>query len=69
MAFWPLLNGLVPQAVTQPLKCEETLSLVLVIFRKLADASIDSVDLDSCLIRWGSLLVEHEPDEVGLTQL
>jgi hypothetical protein len=64
MALWPLLNDLIPQAVMQAQKCEETLSVALLVFRKLADTSIESVDVESCLLGWGSLLVKHKSQEV-----
>ncbi len=66
MAIWPLLNELIPKAVMQPQKCEETLTVTLLVFRKLADTSIDSVDVESSLLRWGSLLIDHKSqEEVG----
>jgi ubiquitin carboxyl-terminal hydrolase 34 len=69
MALWPLLNTLIAQAVMQPEKCEETLSVALLVFRKLADTSIESVDVENCLLSWGSLLVQHKSQEVyGLTK-
>jgi len=64
MALWPLLNTLVAQAVLQPQKCEETLSVATLVFRKLADTSIESVNVESCLLSWGSLLVQHKSQEV-----
>lgn len=64
MVLWPLLNDLIPKAVKRPDRCEETLALALLIFRKLADTSIESVDVESCLLRWGALLVDHTPQEV-----
>lgn len=63
MALWPLLERLVPKAVLQPQRCEETLTMALLVFRKLADTSIESVDVEGCLLGWGSLLVEHKSHE------
>jgi hypothetical protein len=34
------------------------------VFRKLADTSIESVDVENCLLSWGSLLVQHKSQEV-----
>jgi ubiquitin carboxyl-terminal hydrolase 34 len=66
MTLWPILYDLVPQAVMHPQKCEEALSVTLLVFRKLADTSIDSVNVEKCLTRWGSLLVQHEcREDVG----
>jgi ubiquitin carboxyl-terminal hydrolase 34 len=65
MALWPLLNALISQAVMQPQKCDETLSVALLVFRKLADTSIESVDVESSLFGWGSLLVQHKSQEVN----
>jgi hypothetical protein len=64
MAIWPLLNELIPQAVMQPQNCEEALSVVLLVFRKLADTTVESVDIEGSLLRWGSLLVQHKSREV-----
>jgi hypothetical protein len=65
MALWLLLNDLIAQAVMQPQMCEETLSVALLVFRKLADTSIESVDVETCLLSWGSLLVKHKSQEVN----
>jgi ubiquitin carboxyl-terminal hydrolase 34 len=65
MFLWPILVDLIPHAVKIPVKCEETLSLALQIFRKLADTSVDSVDVQGCLINWGTLLVNHTSHEVS----
>jgi ubiquitin carboxyl-terminal hydrolase 34 len=65
MFFWPLLADLIPQAVVQPRQCEEILSVALHVFRKLADTFIESVDIESCLVKWGALLVGYEAQEVG----
>lgn len=62
-AFWPLVYDLILPAVSCPDKCEETLSVALLVFRHLAEASVTSVDLNACLSQWGSLLVEHTSQE------
>jgi len=62
-AFWPLVYDLILPAVSFPDKCEETLSVALLVFRHLAEASVTSVDLNACLSQWGSLLVEHTSQE------
>lgn len=67
MALWPLLNDLIAQAAMQAQNCEETMSVALLVFRKLADTSIESVDMETCLLSWGSLLVEHKSEEVNYT--
>lgn len=61
--FWTPLAGLIPQAARLPTKGEETLSLGLVVFRKLADTSIGYLDLPCYLLQWGSLLARHKSKE------
>jgi ubiquitin carboxyl-terminal hydrolase 34 len=62
-AFWPLLNKLVPRSRYHSDRCDEALSVVLVVFRKLAGTSVDSVDLNACLTAWGGLLAAHKSQE------
>lgn len=62
-AFWPLLFALIPSAVAFPDRCEETFSAARTVFRTLAEASVANVDLNACLLQWGSLLLEHTPEE------
>lgn len=67
-AFWPILYDLIPPAMLLPDKCEETLSVALLVFRNLADASTEGVNLKTCLFQWGSLLVKHTSQEtIGFT--
>ncbi|KFX98867.1 hypothetical protein V490_02068 [Pseudogymnoascus sp. VKM F-3557] len=67
-AFWPLLRDLVPSAVSLPEQCEEAFSVALLVFRNLAESSVGSVDIDSSLFQWGSLLTQHTAQEtVGTT--
>lgn len=65
MFFWPLLADLIPQAVMKPQNCEEILSAALHVFRKLADSFIESIDIQSCLLKWGELLANYKAQEVS----
>lgn len=62
-ALWPNLWDLIPSAVATPDRCEESLSLALLVFKELAEASDNSINLEHCLFRWGELLVNHSSQE------
>ena len=64
VAFWPMVRDLIPNAVTQPQTCDETFTLCHQLFKKLADTSIDSIDLDELVHQWSELLLSHTPNEV-----
>lgn len=61
--FWPTVWDLLPQAVSQPSKCEEVLSLCLQLLRKLVETDSSKVDLPACLAQCGQLLMSHTPME------
>ncbi|KAI9742649.1 MAG: Ubiquitin carboxyl-terminal hydrolase 34 [Claussenomyces sp. TS43310] len=61
--FWLSLAELIPLATKLPGRCEETLSLALHVFRKLANTFAEQVDLTHYLLQWGSLLAEHKSQE------
>ncbi|RYP38449.1 hypothetical protein DL767_002565 [Monosporascus sp. MG133] len=61
--FWPTVWELLPQAVAEPSKSEEVLSLCLQLLRKLVEADSPRVDLPACLIECGELLMSHTSTE------
>ncbi|CAJ2510159.1 Uu.00g060590.m01.CDS01 [Anthostomella pinea] len=61
--FWPLVLQLLPQAVTEPRKCEEVFSLSSQLLKKLAEGESATLDLPPYLADWGQLLLSHTPTE------
>ncbi|KAI1417598.1 hypothetical protein F5Y13DRAFT_201180, partial [Hypoxylon sp. FL1857] len=61
--FWPIVFQLVPRAVTEPNKCEETFSLSFELLHKLNDENSSAVDLPACLSQCGELLLSHTTTE------
>ncbi|KAI1393729.1 uncharacterized protein F4822DRAFT_424192 [Hypoxylon trugodes] len=57
--FWPIVFQLVPRAVKEPSKCEETFNLSFQLVQKLIDSNSDAVDLPACLRQCGQLLLSH----------
>ncbi|TAQ90895.1 hypothetical protein B7494_g771 [Chlorociboria aeruginascens] len=58
-AFWPMIAALISQAIQYPQQCEETLALALAMFKRLAETSIDFLNLDELVRGWGGLLLSH----------
>jgi ubiquitin carboxyl-terminal hydrolase 34 len=65
MAFWPIVSALIPEAIAHPQQCEETFTLCLTLFKKLAESSITFFKLGDLMKQWGSLLLSHDSREVG----
>ncbi|KAG0647567.1 Ubiquitin-specific-processing protease 34 [Hyphodiscus hymeniophilus] len=63
IAFWPIVLGLIPHAAKLPQNCDETFTLCQQLFKKLADTSINSLDLDELVRQWSKLLLSHTPIE------
>ncbi|KAI1143859.1 hypothetical protein F5Y05DRAFT_8632 [Hypoxylon sp. FL0543] len=61
--FWPIVFRLVPRAVMEPNKCEETFSLSFELLHKLNDENSRAVDLPACLGQCGKLLLSHTATE------
>ncbi|KAI1771399.1 hypothetical protein F4818DRAFT_213002 [Hypoxylon cercidicola] len=61
--FWPVVFQLVPQAVTEPIKCVETFTLSFQLLRKLIDEGSSVVDLPNCFKLCGKLLLSHTTTE------
>ena len=59
-----MVVGLIPHAVKQPQTCEETFTLCHQLFKKLAETSIDFLNLDERISQWSALLLSHTPNEV-----
>ncbi len=68
VAFWPMVAALIPQAALKPQQCEETFSLGLTLFKKLAETSIEFLNLEDLVRQWGSLLLSHPRREVCFGQ-
>jgi ubiquitin carboxyl-terminal hydrolase 34 len=64
VAFWPLLAALIPIAVNQPHQCEETFALSHQLFKRLAETSLEFLNLDEFVREWGSLLLSLPSREV-----
>ncbi|KAI0969306.1 hypothetical protein F4678DRAFT_439977 [Xylaria arbuscula] len=61
--FWPIILGLLPQAATQPRKCEELFNLASHLARKLIENDSRALDLQSCVKVCGDLLLSHTSTE------
>jgi len=59
-----MVADLVTEAVHEPFLCEDTFHLALTLFRKLAETSLEFLDLDDLAKRWGALLLSHTSREV-----
>jgi len=64
VAFWPMVAAMIPEAVLLSHQCEETFSLGLTLFKKLAETSLEFLSLDDLVKQWGSLLLSHDCTEV-----
>jgi ubiquitin carboxyl-terminal hydrolase 34 len=64
VAFWPTIGKLISEAVRQPQQCEETFSLALTLFKRLAETSLELFDLDDLIKQWGVILLAHSCVEV-----
>lgn len=60
-----MLVDLIPHAVKQPQTCEETFALSHQLFKKLAETSLDTLNLMDLVSQWSALLLSHTPNEVG----
>ncbi|KAI1375060.1 hypothetical protein F4677DRAFT_424497 [Hypoxylon crocopeplum] len=57
--FWPIVFQLVPRAVAEPSKCEETFNLSFQLLQKLNEENSGAIDLPGCLGQCGQLLLSH----------
>ncbi|KAI2630709.1 hypothetical protein GGR54DRAFT_165232 [Hypoxylon sp. NC1633] len=62
-SFWPIVFRLIPGAVAEPSKCEETFSLSFQLLHKLNEEHSAAVDLPACLSQCGQLLLSHTTTE------
>jgi len=66
VAFWPLVCTIVPVVHQYPTHCDELFHLSETLLKKLADVSMNSLELDKLLKAWGTQLVLHSSSqEVG----
>jgi hypothetical protein len=59
-----MLVAMIPHAVKQPQTCEETFALSHQLFKKLAEMSLDTLNLTDFVRQWSTLLLSHTPNEV-----
>ncbi len=62
--FWPMVARLLMEAVHQPHQCEETFYVAENLFKRLAETSLESLDLETFVREWGQLLLVHTCIEV-----
>jgi ubiquitin carboxyl-terminal hydrolase 34 len=54
-----MVAGLIPEAVLNSRQCEETFSLALTLFKRIAESSLEFLNLEELVKNWGSLLLQH----------
>ncbi|TVY49434.1 Ubiquitin carboxyl-terminal hydrolase 34 [Lachnellula cervina] len=64
MAFWPLVSALIPETIVFPEQCDDTLTLSLSLFKKLAESDIHFFNLGDLMKQWGFLLLSHDSTEI-----
>ncbi|KAH6668875.1 ubiquitin C-terminal hydrolase-like protein [Halenospora varia] len=62
--FWPIVASLILEAEQQPEQCEEIFLLGASLFKKLAETSIDFLDMNDLIQSWGKMLLSHECKEI-----
>ncbi|KAF8857285.1 ubiquitin C-terminal hydrolase-like protein [Acephala macrosclerotiorum] len=62
VTFWRMVRDLIPVATAQAEHCEETFTLAHTLFNKLAASSttLDVLNLNDLVTKWGSLLLRHQ---------
>jgi ubiquitin carboxyl-terminal hydrolase 34 len=65
LAFWPMIASLIPEAVLHPYQCEEIFTLANTLFKRLAETSLDILNLENLVKQWGALLLSHSCREVS----
>lgn len=64
VAFWPMIDSLINEAVLYPYQCEEFFSLAHTLFKRLAETSTEFLNLEDLVKQWGGLLLNHSCQEV-----
>ncbi|KAG9232040.1 ubiquitin C-terminal hydrolase-like protein [Amylocarpus encephaloides] len=64
MDLWPMIVALIPETMTQRQNCEEAFYLANTLFKRLAETSIDFLNLGELVRQWGQLLISHKCIEV-----
>lgn len=59
ITFWPLVAALIPEATGNAQQCEDTFSLALALFKRLAETSLEFLNLEDLVQQWGVLLLSH----------
>lgn len=57
VAFWPMVVELIKQVGECPQWCEELFGLALALFKRLAETSLEFIELDDVMRQWTSLLL------------
>jgi ubiquitin carboxyl-terminal hydrolase 34 len=60
-----MIASLISEAILQPYQCEEIFTLALTLFKRLAETSLDFLNLEDLVNQWGSLLLSHTCREVS----
>ncbi|KAI0887252.1 uncharacterized protein GGS22DRAFT_106755 [Annulohypoxylon maeteangense] len=61
--FWPIVSQLVPRAVREPSKCEETFCLCFQLLHKLNAENPSAINLPACLRQCAELLLSYTTTE------
>ncbi|KAI2637445.1 hypothetical protein GGS21DRAFT_479490 [Xylaria nigripes] len=61
--FWPIISQLMPEAASQPYKCEEVFALASNLMRKLIETNSSVLQLQTCIKYCGDLLLSHTSTE------
>jgi hypothetical protein len=59
-----MVESLVSKATRYPQQCEEAFLLAHTLLKRLAETSIDFLDLEAFVKSWGALLIQHKCIEV-----
>lgn len=61
--FWSIVFDMLPQASTNPTKCDEVFQLAEKLLTRLVESNSTELDLPACLGRCGTLLLAHTSTE------
>jgi ubiquitin carboxyl-terminal hydrolase 34 len=60
-----MIASLIPEAVLHPYQCEEIFTLANTLFKRLAETSLEFLNLEDLVKQWGALLLSHTCREVS----
>jgi ubiquitin carboxyl-terminal hydrolase 34 len=70
VAFWPMLVELIKRVREHPYQCEELFTLAHTLFKRLAETSLEFINLDDVVRQWSALLLyDNSPRDVGICSL